>query len=148
MKNYLPSGTGPRSSRHPALRLNLGTRICPLLKLKCWPQGFDKVVPPFEAVPKFHGGQNVENKSCLFPEVSPALKVPGSTSIEPRPNFQLATTWCGQQKEPVACFKEPDSLNPVWDCHLQLHLGRCFFGMPVLLCLSLVLVFLFDYLFV
>ncbi|CAJ1388450.1 unnamed protein product [Effrenium voratum] len=42
-------------------------------------------------------------------------------SCAQQPNFQLATTWCGQQKEPVACFKEPDSLNPVWDCHLQLH---------------------------
>ena len=37
-----------------------------------------------------------------------------------KPNFQRAqSSWCGQQQEPVACFKELDDLNPIWDCHLQ-----------------------------
>ena len=37
-----------------------------------------------------------------------------------KPNFHRAqSSWCGQQQEPVACFKELDELNPIWDCHLQ-----------------------------
>eukprot|EP00438_Fugacium_kawagutii_P005187 Skav234124 [mRNA] locus=scaffold753:104425:106917:- [translate_table: standard] len=37
-----------------------------------------------------------------------------------KPNFQLAhSAWCGQQQEPVACFKDEGSSNPIWDCHLQ-----------------------------
>lgn len=39
-----------------------------------------------------------------------------------KPNFNRAhTSWCGQQQEPVACFKDADSINPIWDCHLQIE---------------------------
>ena len=37
-----------------------------------------------------------------------------------KPNFDRAqASWCGQQREPVACFKDASNLNPIWDCHLQ-----------------------------
>ena len=34
---------------------------------------------------------------------------------------------CGEQKEPVACAKDSDGPNPVWDCHLQVD-GFCSLG--------------------
>ena len=38
-----------------------------------------------------------------------------------KPNFDRAqASWCGQQQEPVACFKDASNLNPIWDCHLQI----------------------------
>ena len=41
-------------------------------------------------------------------------------SCSEKPNFHLArASWCGEQKEPVACAKDSDSPNPIWDCHLQ-----------------------------
>lgn len=45
-----------------------------------------------------------------------------------KPNFQRAqSSWCGQQQEPVACFKEDHDMNPIWDCHLQMD-GACSLG--------------------
>ena len=44
----------------------------------------------------------------------------GLPSCAEKPNFHLArASWCGEQKEPMACSKELENPNPVWDCHLQ-----------------------------
>ncbi|CAE7654118.1 unnamed protein product [Symbiodinium sp. KB8] len=49
-------------------------------------------------------------------------------SCTEKPNFHLArASWCGEQKEPMACSKEVDSPNPIWDCHLQAD-GWCSLG--------------------
>ena len=48
-------------------------------------------------------------------------------SCSSKPNFDRAQTWCGQQQEPVACFKDATSINPIWDCHLQI-IDRCSLG--------------------
>ncbi|CAE7037779.1 unnamed protein product, partial [Symbiodinium sp. KB8] len=41
-------------------------------------------------------------------------------SCAEKPDFHLArASWCGEQKEPMACSKDVDSPNPIWDCHLQ-----------------------------
>ena len=71
----------------------------------------------------------------ILAEDSPAAMLRGSQlatrslsdlpSCAEKPNFQLAqTAWCGQQEEPVACYKNVDSINPIWDCHLQMD-GWC-----------------------
>jgi len=49
-------------------------------------------------------------------------------SCTEKPNFHLArASWCGEQKEPMACSKDVDSPNPIWDCHLQAD-GWCSLG--------------------
>ena len=68
--------------------------------------------------------------SLLAPQALAETSVPllrGSTrglaelpSCTEKPNFHLArASWCGEQKEPVACAKDSESPNPIWDCHLQ-----------------------------
>ncbi|CAK9105554.1 Putative fucosyltransferase [Durusdinium trenchii] len=57
-----------------------------------------------------------------------ALRGGGLPSCTGKPNFQLAqTAWCGQQVEPVACYKEHTNANPIWDCHLSAD-GWCTIG--------------------
>ena len=49
-------------------------------------------------------------------------------SCAEKPNFQVAqSAWCGNQREPVACYKEASNPNPIWDCHLPAY-GRCTTG--------------------